>query len=229
IYNMDHPQCYTVTSFEIDQIIEINIGEVDDITVCGDGNAIGTSFDLTQNDDAALNGQNPDDYEVVYYKVVNGQDVQIGNPEDFQNTENPQEIVVKVEVADPDVDCSAESTFLIKSLPVVDAEPEDIYTCSDDSDDIIFNLTTNNSVIIGDGDPDDYDITYYNSEDDAENQNNPIANPEDYPSDGDNETIYVRISNADDPDCYVIKSFDLISNNPGDDGILYIDESDEEI
>src|SRR5699024_3087461 len=66
IYNMEHPQCFVVTSFEIEEITEIHIGEVDDITVCGDGNAIGTSFDLTQNDDAALDGQTPDDYEVVY-------------------------------------------------------------------------------------------------------------------------------------------------------------------
>ncbi len=49
-------------------------------------------------------------------------------------------------------------------------------------------------------------ITYHNSEDDALNDINPIANPTDYENVSNPETIWIRVSN---PDCFVVDSFEI--------------------
>lgn len=50
----------------------------------------------------------------------------------------------------------------------------------------------------------DYLLTFHQSEANAENNENPIANPESYEISGSEETIYIRVDNGD---CYTVGSF----------------------
>ena len=81
--------------------------------------------------------------------------------------------------------------------------------CTDQSEDGIevFNLADQDDVILNGQDSDLFDISYYLSEDDALNSNNPLdpiiensTNP---------QTIYARVESNQAYDCYSITSFDL--------------------
>lgn len=62
-----------------------------------------------------------------------------------------------------------------------------------------FNLTEATSQI----DP-IYDLSFHFSEEDAQNNENPILNPENFQNTENPQTIYIRVSN---PDCFLIESF----------------------
>ncbi|MCA0133676.1 T9SS type B sorting domain-containing protein [Winogradskyella alexanderae] len=57
------------------------------------------------------------------------------------------------------------------------------------------------------------DFTYYHSEADAENEINPITDPENYTSNGLNETIYTKVRNVS-TSCFIIVPFNLNINLP---------------
>src|SRR5699024_9865795 len=73
----------------------------------------------------------------------------------------------------------------------------------------IFDLTQNEDDIYGNQSPSDFELTYYGTEQAAENGNNPIAHPESYPYQGpDPMTIWVRLENPDSG-CYALGHFDI--------------------
>ena len=81
--------------------------------------------------------------------------------------------------------------------------------CTDQSEDGIevFNLAAQDDVILNGQDSELFDISYYLSEEDALNSNNPLdpiiensTNP---------QTIYARVESNQAYDCYSITSFDL--------------------
>ncbi|MGV9003767.1 beta strand repeat-containing protein, partial [Flavobacterium sp.] len=78
-----------------------------------------------------------------------------------------------------------------------------------------FNLTQNNSNILGSLDPNDYEITYHLTQAEANVLSNPIPNPTVYPIVGTTQTIYAAIFlNAFG--CIVVKPFQitLVNCNP---------------
>ncbi len=93
-------------------------------------------------------------------------------------------------------------------------EPVDLQACAESLGTVNFNLTSNESVMLGAQSPSNYTITYHTSFSDANTGNNPIANPQIYSSAG-NQTIFVKIENLLNG-CVSIKSFALIVNTrPG--------------
>src|SRR5699024_7270021 len=93
--------------------------------------------------------------------------------------------------------------------------PADIFVCSGE-DEPEFDLTENDPNVLGDQDPDDFTIKYYESETNAEDGDNAIADPEhyDYPDpDAESVTIWVRMESIKDDGeasgCYQIGSFEI--------------------
>lgn len=74
-----------------------------------------------------------------------------------------------------------------------------------------FVLTDQNSTILNGLNPNDYLVEYFYSPDEANVRQNPI--PTDYSSAG-NETIYARVSESSNPDCFNIAEVSLIVNSP---------------
>ena len=98
----------------------------------------------------------------------------------------------------------------VESLPALDS-------CDnlENNGDAIFDLTQQNSNIIAQLTPSEYTIDYFETQEDAENNTNPIISTDTY----DNivpfsQTIYARIVENTYPDCYSIASFQLNSINP---------------
>ncbi|MCZ8330920.1 MAG: hypothetical protein O9282_06380, partial [Flavobacterium sp.] len=98
--------------------------------------------------------------------------------------------------------------------PDLTGAPLDITECQDilNPGTAVFDLTSNNSEILGTLDPNEYDITYHLDLTNADALTNPIANPSAFVSSG--QTIYAAIF-LNMFGCIVVKEFDLIVDNCG--------------
>ena len=73
-----------------------------------------------------------------------------------------------------------------------------------------FDLSDNNTLILGTQDPLDYNITYHNTPEDAQNDLAPILTFTNYTPISNLELIYVRIEDALTGSCFITSSFNLI-------------------
>ncbi|PZO26802.1 MAG: hypothetical protein DCF13_13030, partial [Flavobacteriaceae bacterium] len=98
--------------------------------------------------------------------------------------------------------------------PDLTGAPLDITECQDilNPGTAVFDLTSNDSVILGTLDPSEYEITYHLDFTNADALTNPIANPGAFVSSG--QTIYAAIF-LNMFGCIVVKEFDLIVDNCG--------------
>lgn len=110
-------------------------------------------------------------------------------------------------------------------LPLVRVnQPDSMLSCRDDG--IIsdaFNLTGQNSQILGNQDPNDYTITYHINQNDANTGDNPL--PEPYTNESNPQTIYARVIHNSLNVCYGTTSFPIfIGNTPNlsEDETLFI-------
>ena len=189
----------------------------DDIITCDDSSDDGIeNFDLTIQNENILGGQDPNQFIVTYYETID--DAQNGNNAlntDYTNTSNPQEIFARVEHIDAvgsNSGCYSISEF---NLEVTGAVPDAIspieYVLCDPlniNNNQIFDLSSQNEIILEGQNIDNYEITYHLSENDAldginelETQYQNITNP---------QTIYVRVEDTNAYECYSLTSFDLV-------------------
>jgi gliding motility-associated-like protein len=113
---------------------------------------------------------------------------------------------------------------------VLITKPSDLLICTDTiTNSETFDLTSQNSIILGSQNPSEYTLSYYISLSEAQlgvnaqtslNNYNPITNP---------ETIYARLIYNGMPSCYEITSFDLfVGQNPKitlDENYLFCDQN----
>ncbi|WP_179008444.1 T9SS type B sorting domain-containing protein [Winogradskyella forsetii] len=99
--------------------------------------------------------------------------------------------------------------LVVNPLPMAN-QPSDLIACDDDFDGLLeFDLTLQNASILGNQNPEDFSITFHNSESNAMEGNDPIAT--DYIA-SNNETFYVRLEN-NSTGCFAITQFTAIINN----------------
>ncbi|MDO1502451.1 choice-of-anchor L domain-containing protein [Winogradskyella maritima] len=127
-----------------------------------------------------------------------------------------------------DVNCDVEDSVLVefRVAPVIEGTASDISTCSGSAT-APFDLTFNDSIILGTQDPALFNITYHNSLDDAQMDNSPIANPDTYTG-SDAEVIFFRIEAADSGICFETGSFtlNLFSTVTADDATFELCDDD---
>ena len=106
-------------------------------------------------------------------------------------------------------DCVASDSVLVeyKLSPSIEAI-SDLTTCN--SANPTFDLSDNNTLILGTQDPLDYNITYHNTPEDAQNDLAPILTFTNYAPISNPESIYVRIEDALTESCFLTSSFNLI-------------------
>ena len=88
-------------------------------------------------------------------------------------------------------------------------QPVDLLACSANYEPVVFDLTQNNSVILNGIDPNNAEIKYFTSSDDAASNINPILNPQNFSSSG--QIIYVLVESYISG-CYSQKQFELVVN-----------------
>jgi len=201
VRNIENNNCEDSTTFSI-QVFEFPTPNqnVPNISTC-DNTSFGTDndgiilFDLTQNETAILNGQSETLFSVNYFTDA-GFANQITSPNAYQNTTANETIYVQV-VNNNNSNCVAETYFNIEvnELPLVNSIVE-LKQCDDDLDGFsIFNLheVTNEISVNASTET----VTFYESELDAQNESNPIANSNFYINQTvSTDIVWARIENS---------------------------------
>ncbi|PHS08081.1 MAG: hypothetical protein COA88_07245 [Kordia sp.] len=188
--------------------------QAQNMSVCDDDNDGFYSFDLTTQNTVILNGQSPNNFEVVYYASLLDytNNVPINNPTTYVNTTayTPQNIVASVRNISNRV-CEANTSFVIEVFETPNPSQNipslsfcDNVSVGTDSDGITaFDLTVHEATILNGQSATDYTITYYTDS----GLTNQIATPNSYQNTNPTETIYVQVSNNSNTNCKANTSF----------------------
>ncbi|MDC0635677.1 choice-of-anchor L domain-containing protein, partial [Flavobacteriaceae bacterium] len=109
-----------------------------------------------------------------------------------------------------DEDCFTSDSIVVeyKLSPTIDAV-SDLVLC--DAGSPTFDLSENTPLILGAQDPNDFNVSYHNTFDAAENDLDAITSTlTSYSATSNPETIFVRVEDALTESCYLTSSFDLI-------------------
>lgn len=152
-----------------------------------------------------------------YNNVVNDLNALQGDPNNpnneisYYNQTNPDTLYIKGE--NDTTGCFVIMTLDLEVLPIPEAHtPNNLIECDTPPNDgfAFFDLTEAESEILGAQNPNNYNITYYLNQQEAEVSGLSITNPENYENSAVNgETIYARVDIVGDSQCYAITSFDI--------------------
>ncbi|WP_334112285.1 T9SS type B sorting domain-containing protein [Paucihalobacter sp.] len=176
---------------------------IDDYVLCDTNQDGFTQFNLNTKAAEILNGQDPTDYTLTYH-LTQGEAESSTNPilntGSYTNTSNPQTIYVSLQGSNG---CISIGSFTIRvDLPPIAIQPTPLALCDDTIADerTEFDLTVKDTEITG-GNP-SWTVNYYETQIDAENDTNVIANPSQYTntSVGGNaanpQTLFVRVTDT---------------------------------
>ena len=167
--------------------------ELCDVSDPGDGIEV---FDLTVREGQILDGQPWDvSYHESYQDAFDNANA-IGTPMAYSNTSNPQTIYVRVTNNNTPEGCFeiVELELIVNPLPDASGVISPYILCEVPSNGQgLFDLTTKIPEILGVQSPDDYSVSFYESQAEADGQLNPIQNTTAYPNQTNPQTIYVGI------------------------------------
>ncbi|WP_026449781.1 T9SS type A sorting domain-containing protein [Aequorivita capsosiphonis] len=178
------------------------------LEVCDEDNDGFASFVLTQKDSEI--GNDDPNLSFTYHETL--VDALLGSLPLISPYENivPFSQTIYVRVSNDLTDCFAvvELELIVNESPPI-SEPDDLFINEGDGDGFaIFDLTVNIPVILFGLNPSDYNVYFYENEEDAQNNEFVIANPAAYQNITNPQTIYVRVENYD-TSCFVIASFEI--------------------
>ncbi|MCC4920590.1 T9SS type B sorting domain-containing protein [Flavobacterium chungbukense] len=183
-----------------------------DMLVCDENNDGLFKFDLTQQNNVILNGQDPNLYTVTYYQ----NNVPIANPSSYENRTAYQSETITAEVSNSaNSNCTARITFAVDVFdspkPNLPLNIPDLTGCDNSSigtnsdGRIIFDLTQMETAILNGQSAVQFLISYYN--DAAFTQ--PIVLPGSYANMLPSETVFVKVANRDNINCSAATSFNV--------------------
>ncbi|MEM6514631.1 MAG: choice-of-anchor L domain-containing protein [Bacteroidota bacterium] len=200
--------CVATTSFDLVISAPTDAGPATDLVECS---ATGfASFDLTQNDEAVLNGQIAENFVITYHASQEDADGDVNAlTSPYTNTSNPQIIYVRFETVGLD-NCYSTTTFNISTEePTFMANAIEIAECDNDDDGSAeYDLSSNVANVLGDLDASQYLVTFHATQEDADSGANDLASP--YTSEP--GTIFVRVESVDFVDCFVTETVQLTLN-----------------
>ena len=175
--------CFTIVEQELVTIPSPELPLIiEDIVVCDDDYDGITVFDLSQRDEDIFGEQSTTDFGLTYHETLIDAETgenPIVNTTSYQNLTNPQTIFVRLE--DLNNDCVSIGEFnLIVALPPVIVQPTALEECDDEVADETteFDLTVKNDEITAGNI--DWEVIYYETQEDALAGTNAIENPEAY-------------------------------------------------
>ena len=192
--------------------------QANDILVCDDNNDTLSIFDFSTQDIDIIGAQDPDQFSVKYYTSLgnanNNIDVITGN---YENISNPQTIYARIENIGNRrcYDIITFELFVYDTPTFSITNPFDV--CENDSNPMdgftSINLLDFNNEILDTQNASQFTVTYHSLQQDADSGDNPIATPSNYTNQNAfSETIFVRIENNDNSDCFISAAIDIIIN-----------------
>ncbi|MFC0578169.1 T9SS type B sorting domain-containing protein, partial [Mesonia mobilis] len=190
--------------------------ELEAYVICDDDNDGFAEFDLSTYEEEIANGEA--DVEITFYATQ--ANAEGGDPDDelpnlYTNIQvNTQVIYARSTNINTGCYRYVELTLSVTALPdFVETEDGalDLFICDgeDGNNTGIFDLTQNTPLIYGTQSAEDFSVSYYESEADAANAEDPIGNPSAYSNAGVSPlSVWFRIED-EDTGCYRIGSFGL--------------------
>ncbi|WP_296382908.1 choice-of-anchor L domain-containing protein, partial [Winogradskyella sp.] len=167
--------CFDTTSFSIAASIQPTINSASNLELCDDISSDGIEeFDLSIQTAIILGSQSATDFNVTYHLSFVDADSGMGAlPSMYTNVTNPEPIFVRVEsIGDSNCyNASATAVFnLVVNARDTAATPPNMVVCDDLSNDGIatFDLSTQESTILGTQDPLLFDVSFHASQVDAD-------------------------------------------------------------
>ncbi|WP_036150988.1 T9SS type B sorting domain-containing protein [Maribacter forsetii] len=213
VQNATDASCYATSSFELQVFDSPEIQTVTDWSICDDNNDGVAVFDLTQKNTEILENQNTTDYTVRYYESI--ADANLAQNEiigTFQNTANPQAIYYSIE-SSSNANCIVTDSFdiSVNNTPFAQA-PSPIILCDVNETGVqTIDLTQKDEEILGNQSVNDFKVTYFASQVDAENNTNTLDSSA-YTNVLNQETIYARVQPTNLDNCYATTSFEITIN-----------------
>ncbi|MGJ8685119.1 MAG: T9SS type B sorting domain-containing protein [Nonlabens sp.] len=203
--------CYDTTTFQFVISPTPTANPVQNMVTCDDDSNDGTElFDLTMADAEVLGTQNPADFTITYHLTQNDAMNDTGDlTSPFSNTTSTQTITARIE-SNTNSQCFDMVSFdLIVSVQPTVGALTDLDTCDDMSNDgtELFDLSVQNNVALNGLNAADFTVSYHATFNDAANNTSSLnAN---YNNTSSPQTIYVRLTNNDNSDCFDISMFNI--------------------
>ena len=229
VQNITDVNCYGVDSFTLNVGTNPSFNEPSDMFVCDDGsNDTFVTIDLDEKT-AQISENISENLDVTYYPSFEDYEAETNaiSGSTYTNISNPQEIFV---VISNGTICASNTSFTVNVIPVPSVNEIDPFEdCDVDYDESILWDLTEAEINILDIRQDNIVTSYYLSEDDADDEINPIPDPENFENTSNPQTVYVKIVNTVF-DCPLILPIELIVTPPppfNDFGSTVICDNDE--
>ena len=206
-------ECYGTASFELEVGSLPPFKAPKDVFVCDDiSNAGIITLDLSEKESEIRNGISSLDI-VFYTSLEDAQDKNSPIPDlkNYTNSANPQSIYVRIENG---TFCHSITTFTINvvQIPAV-VLPSTLSKCGTNTNGSLnFDLSVVELEALPER-PDNIVITYHESLEGAEADNQIITDPENYVNTSSPQTVYIKINNTVS-NCYVNLPINLVVNFP---------------
>lgn len=207
IENGLYTECYETGSFQVGVIGQVMAHTPTNLEVCDDNNDGNAVFDLTTVEPEVLGAQSPSSVKISYHGSQVDADGN-ANPLPVNYTSTAYQITIYVRVSNVvDGSCYATTSFQLNifDTPVISEVP-DWLVCDDDNDGYwVFDLDEKRGEILKD--INGASLSFYVSEADAELAQNAISG--DYGNSTNPQTVYFRLENSTNPNCFSVGSMDL--------------------
>lgn len=208
--------CSATTSFDLVVAGPTPTANTDTYPECDDDSDGMAAFDLPTRDAIVLGGQSAADFSVTYYETEADAEAGI-NPINTSMLYNSVTTTIYVRVDNNlAFDCYITTTMDLVVNPSPDNTfvLDDLVTCDDASADGFedFNLEVQTAIVIGSQNPADFNVTYHDSQADADLGIDPLVSP--YTNTSNPQTIVVRIESVSATVCYVTATFNIEVSGP---------------
>ena len=220
IENVLNTDCFDTSSFVVEVFATPTANTPSNIDVCDDNNDGVFDFDFDPDvTNEVLGSQLAADFNVLYF--TSQADADAGsNPISlpFSNTSNAQQIFVRIENV-LNTTCYDTTSFIVEVFDTPTANVVDTLSfCDDGIDGSLTNgqmdvdLSAATTVVLGSQSPADFNVTYHLNQNDADTNTNALPLTF-YNSTPFAQTIFVRIENVLNTDCFDTSSF-VVEVNP---------------
>ena len=198
--------CHGIAEFGLNVIQVPLVNQASEMEQCDTDYDGSVTFDLTVSELEVLDVRQ-NDIVVSYHETpeqLENNSNPIPNPDNYSNTSNPQTVYIRVTNTVSNCYVALPLELIVNLPPTINAIGN-FETCDNDTDS--FELTNTIETLIGN--QANVNVTFYDSQNDADNAQNPLDSNYNYSSN--NDTIFVRAENSQ-TGCYATTSFNLIVN-----------------
>lgn len=205
------PTCFDTATFDLILNPTPVVATISDFVACSTIDASTTIFALSDKDTEILNGQA--NIAISYHGSQMDADLGVNPlPNGYANVSNPEIVYVRLENTVGNCVSTGSFNLVVNQQPAANTV-NDLVLCDDASNDgtEVFDLSQVRNDIRGVNNPASFMITFYTSAADAAANTGALS--DNYSNTSSPQTIYVRLENNQDVNCFDdTTSFDLILN-----------------